>query len=62
MQFAFFTAALVACMTVFVSASPVPAAVQVLARAPQLTPVVVAREPQISPPPPPPICGSYQCI
>ncbi|KDR69665.1 hypothetical protein GALMADRAFT_145384 [Galerina marginata CBS 339.88] len=61
MKFALFITTLVACVTVFVSASPVPAAVQVLARAPQLTPVVAAREPQTSPPPPP-ICGSYQCI
>ncbi|KDR71235.1 hypothetical protein GALMADRAFT_143941 [Galerina marginata CBS 339.88] len=59
MQFTLFTTALLACMTVIVSASPipVPAPNAVVAREPA-TPIVVAREPQISPA----ICGSYQCI
>ncbi|KDR73356.1 hypothetical protein GALMADRAFT_142460 [Galerina marginata CBS 339.88] len=60
MQFTLLTTVVVACMTLFVSASPIPAPVQVEAREPQLTPVVeIAREAEAEPAP---ICGSYQCV
>ncbi|KDR72752.1 hypothetical protein GALMADRAFT_143032 [Galerina marginata CBS 339.88] len=63
MQFTLLTTVLVACMTVFVSASPVPAPVQVEARGrpflPREAAVEVAREAEAEPAP---ICGKYLCL
>ncbi|PPQ76077.1 hypothetical protein CVT26_004598 [Gymnopilus dilepis] len=64
MQFTLLSTVLVACMTLFVSASPLPAAVQLEARAQPFLPreavVEVAREPEAEADPNP-ICGKYTC-
>ncbi|PPQ78289.1 hypothetical protein CVT25_011748 [Psilocybe cyanescens] len=62
MQFTLLTTVLVACMTVFVSASPVPAPVAVEARRfalPREAEVEVAREPEAAPEP---FCSKYSCL